>query len=90
MPEPNQQPQIVFPVSFALKVMGHNRDDFEAFVLEVVQQYIVEVDAVTLHSRPSRGGKYVSVSVTILAENREQLDDLYRALSSHERVLMVL
>jgi putative lipoic acid-binding regulatory protein len=90
MPDLPPRPEISFPVSFDLKVMGHNRDDFEAFVLELVQQHIPFIEVDTLRSRPSRGGKYVSVSVTILAENREQLDALYHALSAHERVLMVL
>jgi putative lipoic acid-binding regulatory protein len=90
MPEPSQPSQINFPVTFDLKVMGHNRDDFETFVLDLVQQHIPVIEVDTLRSRPSRGGKYVSVSITILAENREQLDALYHALSAHERVLMVL
>lgn len=90
MSDPNPPSQLTFPVSFALKVMGHNRDDFEAFVLELVKQHIAIIDVESLRSRPSRDGKYLSVSVTILAENREQLDALYRALSAHERVVMVL
>ncbi len=77
-----------FPCKFSIKVMGIATDDFEHFVVNRVRHYSQDINAVTL--RTSRGGKYLSVTVTFNAQSRDQLDALYRELSSHERVTMVL
>lgn len=81
---------IAFPSTFPIKVMGANSDDFEALVLSIIQKHasIVADEAVT--TRLSKGGRFLSVTVHITAESQEQLDAIYRELSAHERVLMML
>ena len=70
--------------------MGANQDDFESLVLEIIQKHASLRAGGGVPSRLSRGGKFVSLTVHILAESQEQLDAIYRELSAHERVLMML
>lgn len=79
-----------FPTVFPVKVMGANQDDFERLVLEIVRKHAAIAEEQLVVSRLSRNGRYVSVTVPIHAENQAQLDNLYRELSAHERVLMML
>jgi putative lipoic acid-binding regulatory protein len=79
-----------FPCSFPLKAIGRAGDDFEALVVAIVRRHVPAWDACAVTSRPSRAGKYLAVTVTFTAESQAQLDALYRELSAHERVVMVL
>ncbi len=79
-----------FPRVFPVKVMGANQDDFEALVLEIIHKHASVADEHLVNSRLSRNGRFISLTVHIHAENQEQLDNMYRELSSHERVLMML
>lgn len=81
---------IEYPIDFPIKVMGLNEPGFVALVSALVLQYAPDFDLATLEARPSREGKYVSLTATIRATSREQLDALYRALSSHPMVKMAL
>ncbi len=79
-----------FPTAFPIKIMGLRADGFAQAVVEVVQRHAPDFDAATLEMRASREGKYLSVTATINATSREQLDGLYRELTSHPMVTMVL
>ena len=79
-----------FPCDFPIKVMGLAIADFDTLVAEIVLRHVADLREGALRSRASSGGKYVSVTVTIQAQSQQQLDNLYRELSAHERVLMVL
>jgi putative lipoic acid-binding regulatory protein len=81
---------LVFPTPFPIKVMGPRVDDFAQSIVDVVREHAPDFDAATLELRTSRAGKYLSVTVTINATSREQLDNLYRALTSHPLVRVVL
>ena len=74
---------------FPLKVIGRNDDDFEGFVVSVVQTH-APLSARTVTTRPSQGDKYLAVTVTFVADSREQLDTIYQELSSSKRVLVAL
>ncbi len=69
--------------------MGRDADDFEGFVTEIVQRHAPQ-SAQEVSCRLSSGGKYISVTVTFVAETQEQLDAIYGELSHHQRVLMAL
>jgi len=93
MDETNQASQeslITFPCEFPIKVMGLYSSGFEQEILALAQQYAPNLSAMSLKSRPSKTGKYLSVTVLLQAESQAQLDDIYRAFSSHEAVKMVL
>lgn len=77
-----------FPCSFPIKAMGIAIDDFDMLVVEIIRKHYPDVTEDAVKTRPSREGKYVSVTVTINAQSREQLDNIYLELTAHERVLM--
>jgi putative lipoic acid-binding regulatory protein len=79
-----------FPCDFPLKVMGRKSDDFRSLVIGIVQKHVGPVAPANIEERPSKDGNYLSLTCTFQAQSREQLDDLYRELTSCERVLIVL
>ena len=79
-----------FPCDFPVKVVGHHTDDFEAQVVTIVRRHVPDLGEAAVRSRPSNGGKYLAVTVTLRATSQAQLDAVYRALSSWEQALMVL
>ena len=79
-----------FPTMFPIKAMGRRDDDFAQVVLEIVLKHAPDFDAGTVEMRPSKNGNFLSVTATINAQSKAQLDDIYRALTSHPRVLMAL
>ena len=89
MPDPDSA-VLAFPCEFPIKIMGLTQKGFAQAVIEVVQRHAPDFDAATLEMRPSREGKYLSLTCTIRAVSREQLDALYRELCDHPMVTMVL
>jgi putative lipoic acid-binding regulatory protein len=81
---------LAFPTPFPIKVMGRRESGFTKAVIEIVLRHAPDFMPGTLESRPSREGKYVSLTATINATSREQLDALYRELCDHPSVVMVL
>ena len=79
-----------FPMDFPIKVMGKRVDSFADEVVAIVKLHAPDFDPATLEMRVSRNGNYLSVTATIRAESRPQLDALYRALSGHPLVTLVL
>ena len=79
-----------FPCSFPVKAMGRAEEDFDALVVEIVRRHVSDLAENAVESRTSRGGKWVSVTVTIRATSQEQLDAIYRALTKHDKVVMAL
>jgi len=79
-----------FPCAFPIKVMGLTQDNFAQSIVVVVQKHVPDFNAATLEMRASRGGKYLSLTCTVNAESREQLDNLYRDLTAHPMVTLVL
>lgn len=89
-PDPRRDSLIEYPSPFPVKVMGVQTDGFVAAMVELALRFDPGFDAATVELRPSRGGKYVGITLTVTATSREQLDSLYRALSSHPMVKVVL
>lgn len=79
-----------FPTLFRLRVVGRTADDFADFILESLLPFIPDLCPENLEVRPSSAGSYTAVHVSFYAETREQLDNIYSALSAHERVLWVM
>jgi putative lipoic acid-binding regulatory protein len=79
-----------FPCDFPIKAMGHASGNFEITVLEIVRRHTPDLTEDAFKSRPSSNGKYISVTVTIRAESRTQLDAIYIDLTACEHVLMAL
>jgi putative lipoic acid-binding regulatory protein len=81
---------LAFPCDFPIKVMGRRQPRFVQAVTGIVRKHAPEFDAATVGMRPSRQGKYLSVTCVVRATSREQLDALYQELCDHPDVVMVL
>lgn len=81
---------IEYPSEFPIKVMGATHDDFAATIIEVVLAHDPTFHAGKMEVRPSGKGNYTGLTVTVRAVSRTQLDDLYRALSGHPMVKIVM
>ena len=87
---PPEQSLIEYPSQFPIKVMGLNVDGFVRAITTIAETFDPSFDAKTVELRASKGDKYLGVTVTVTATSREQLDELYRTLSTHPMVKMVL
>ncbi|MFN0299893.1 MAG: YbeD family protein [Burkholderiales bacterium] len=89
MPEP--APSLLsYPTEFPLKVLGKRNERFAQTMLSIVMRHAPDFRAETIEMRPSREGQYLSLTFTINAVSREQLDALYQELCDHPMVTMVL
>jgi uncharacterized protein len=79
-----------FPCDFPIKVMGRAHPDFADTIVTLMRRFDAGFDASRMETRPSSGGNYVGLTVTVRAVSREQLDDIYRALTGHPMVSVVL
>jgi uncharacterized protein len=79
-----------FPTSFPLKVIGVNDNDFEDYVIRLVARHVPYLDGGEVSSRESSQGKYLSVTLTFIAESRAQVDAIYMDLTASDRVLFVI
>jgi hypothetical protein len=70
--------------------MGKSHPDFMETIVAVVQRFDASFDAARVETRPSSGGNYIGLTVTVRAQSREHLDDIYRALTGHPMVKVVL
>ena len=81
---------ITYPSAFPIKVMGEQVEGFEQAMISVARQFDASFDAGNVERRSSKGGKYLGLTLTVTATSREQLDELYRTLSTHPLVRVVL
>ena len=79
-----------FPCDFPIKAMGKAEDDFDALVVSLIRKHSPDLLEGAIKSRASKGGQYLSVTVTIRAESQQQLDNIYLDLTAEKRVLMAL
>ena len=87
---PPEQSLIEYPSQFPIKVMGLNVDGFVHAMVSVARHFDPGFDAASVELRDSTAGKYLGVTITVTATSREQLDELYRTLSTHPMVKVVL
>jgi putative lipoic acid-binding regulatory protein len=87
---PPEQSFITYPSAFPIKVMGAHVPGFVEAMTVLARQFDPGFDAATIEQRPSKAGNYLGVTLTITATSREQLDELYRTLSTHPMVKIVL
>ncbi len=87
---PPSQSLIEYPCRFPIKVMGAKVDGFVEAITTVACRFDPGFDATGIELRDSKGGNYLGITITVTATSREQLDELYRTLSTHPMVKMVL
>jgi uncharacterized protein len=81
---------LAFPAQFPLKVMGLRVDDFAQQLVDVVQTHLPQFDLASVEMRSSSTGKYLSLTLNLQVANREELEAVYRAVSTHPLVKVVL
>jgi putative lipoic acid-binding regulatory protein len=81
---------IEYPSAFPIKVMGANVEGFTEAIVSIALQFDPGFDTATVEARPSKAGNYLGLTITVTATSREQLDELYRTLSTHPMVKVVL
>ena len=88
--KPESESLIKYPCLFPIKVMGERVDGLVHAITIIAKEFDPAFDATTIELRESKGGKYLGVTITVTATSREQLDELYRTLSTHPMVKVVL
>lgn len=90
MTSTNTPSLITYPCAFPIKVMGAKVDGLVHAVTHIALQFDPQFDAATIELRESKGGNYLGVTITVNATSRDQLDEIYRTLSTHPLVKVVL
>lgn len=83
-------PLLNFPCDFVIKAFGISSDDFEKAVITIIRHHVTNLRENSITTRTSKDGKYLAITITVPVENQEQLDNIYRELSTHPLVLMAL
>ena len=90
MSDESKEPLLEFPCEFPIKMMGRIGDGFRETAVVLVEKHAGKIAEEAIKTSPSRKGNFVSVTVTIVAESQEQLDNIYRDLTSHDEILVAL
>ncbi|MCB4363178.1 DUF493 family protein [Hydrogenophaga taeniospiralis] len=85
-----EQSLIEYPCHFPVKVMGANVDGYVTAMTHVAKAFDASFDASTIEMRPSKAGNYLGLTLSVYVTSREQLDELYRTLTTHPMVKIVL
>jgi putative lipoic acid-binding regulatory protein len=85
-----QEPLLSYPCDFPIKIVGRREGGFAQAIMEIVLRHAPDFQPATMEMRSSRQGTYLSLTCTVRAVSREQLDELYRELCDHPLVVMVL
>ncbi len=88
--DPRKESLIEYPCDFPIKVMGPRVDGFADAMVKIAQEFDPSFDPASLEMRPSKAGNYLSLTLTIRATSRVQLDNIYRALTGHPMVKVAL
>jgi putative lipoic acid-binding regulatory protein len=79
-----------FPCEFPIKIMGEASDDFRSLAIGIVTRHFGTLAADSIEERPSSGGRYLGLTITVHAESKAQLDAAYTELTSCRQVLVAL
>ena len=92
MSDQNTSPEtlIEFPCHFPIKVMGEVHDAFTSTVIEIIKQKNEKFDPTTIEMKGSSEGRYISLTCFVYVTSKPELDDIYRSLSSHPMIKVVL
>ncbi len=79
-----------FPCDFPLKIIGNNSAKFFEDITNIVRKHFPKDSEVTIESKPSETNKYLAITATIRVYNQHTLDELYREITQHPDIKMVL
>jgi putative lipoic acid-binding regulatory protein len=86
----SEETLLEFPCDFPIKIMGERRDEFAQRIVELVLRHAPDFKADTVEMRSSSSGKYLSITCTVRATSKDQLDAMYREVTAHPWVKMAL
>lgn len=86
----NSREVFSFPCEFPIKIVSKANFELENFVQEVIHKYVPNMEHIPVNINTSSKGKYIAATVTITAQSKEQLDQIYQELSANPAVIMVL
>ena len=86
----NDQTLLEFPCSFPIKAMGRDTSEFHSLIRELVEKHAGPLADDAVQSTLSKNGRFVSITVTVIATSQEQLDAIYQDITSHDAVLLAL
>ena len=86
----NDESLLKFPCAFPVKMMARDTPEFRETARSLIEKHTGPVSDTAINDALSRKGNFVSITITVNALSQEQLDDIYRDVSSHEDVLMAL
>lgn len=89
IPEDEESP-LKFPCEFPIKAMGRATPELEIAVLEIMNRHVPDLGEGSVRTRESRNGNYISITVTIQARSRDQLDAIYMELTSCEHIVFAI
>jgi putative lipoic acid-binding regulatory protein len=87
---PSRPSLLQFPCYFPLKVIGKNVEEFEIQVMSIVHKHVIEADTAHCKRRLSAGNKYLALTISFMAQSREQLEAIYTELKELELVMVML
>ena len=90
MTVPKQQKLLDFPCDFPIKMMGREQPEFRDAAVALVERHTGKIRSDAIRTALSRNGNFLSITITIKAQNQQQLDDIYSDLSEHEKILVAL
>ncbi|ORU93850.1 MAG: transcriptional regulator [Cycloclasticus sp. symbiont of Poecilosclerida sp. N] len=79
-----------YPCKFTIKTMGYSHVELDLIVVEIIRRHIPQISEKAVQSKFSKSKKYISLSISITAQSKQQMDAIYRDLSDCEHVLMSL
>ncbi len=86
----NDETLLEFPCAFPIKIMGRESAKFHVLARALVEKHAGPITDDAIYSSLSRNESFVSITITITAQSQQQLDDIYREITSHDDVLMAL
>ena len=90
MSEAQDDKLLRFPCDFPIKMMGRDQPDFRNAAVDLVERHAGEIPDESIRTAFSRKGNFLSITITIHAKSQKQLDDIYRDLTEHDEILVVL
>jgi len=79
-----------YPCEFTIKTMGYAHIEFDAIAVSIIRRHVPYLTEGAVKTKLSQTHKYISVSITITAQNKQQMDAIYQDLTDNEHVLMSL
>lgn len=86
----NEQSLIKFPCDFQIKIIGNHHETFEFEIVCIARKHFPDLGEAAIRSKKSQEGNYLSITITVYAKDQDTLDALYRELTKHPDIKMVL